>query len=124
MKHSEGFLQLVNDAKSRIKETSVSETQTRLQQNPEAKLIDVREDNEWQAGHAENALHLGKGIIERDIETTVPDKSTELILYCGGGYRSALAADALQKMGYSNVYSMAGGWKAWKESGAKIESSQ
>jgi len=121
MKHSEGFLALVNDAKSRIREMSVTETQERLEQNTSAKLIDVREDNEWEAAHAAGAIHLGKGIIERDIETTVPDKTTEMILYCGGGYRSALATDALQKMGYTNVFSMAGGWKAWKDSGASIE---
>ncbi|HXI25952.1 MAG TPA: rhodanese-like domain-containing protein [Pyrinomonadaceae bacterium] len=121
MKHSEGFLKIVDDAKSRIKEVTVSETSDRLAVNPEAKLIDVREDNEWDAAHAAGAIHLGKGIIERDVETTVPDKSTELILYCGGGYRSALAADVLQTMGYTNVFSMAGGWKAWKESGAPIE---
>jgi rhodanese-related sulfurtransferase len=89
--------------------------------NKGAKLIDVREDNEWQDSHAAGADHLGKGIIERDIESQVPDKSMELILYCGGGYRSALAADALQQMGYTNVYSMAGGWKAWKESGAPVD---
>jgi rhodanese-related sulfurtransferase len=122
MIHTEGFLKLVNDAKSRVKEVSVAEAQARLAENQNALLIDVREDNEWQAAHAEGAEHLGKGIIERDIETAVPDKSTELILYCGGGYRSALAADALQKMGYTNVWSMAGGWKAWKEAGAPVES--
>ena len=122
MKHSEGFLRIVNDAKSRIKEVSVADALTRLNTKPGAKLIDVREDNEWQAGHAAGAEHLGKGIIERDIEARAPDKSTELILYCGGGYRSALAADVLQKMGYLNVWSMAGGWKAWKESGAPTES--
>jgi len=122
MKHSEGFLKLVNDAKSRIKETTVGETIERLESNPKAKLVDVREDNEWNEAHAKDAIHLGKGIIERDIEATVPDKDTELILYCGGGYRSALAADVLQSMGYTNVYSMAGGWKAWKESGAETES--
>jgi rhodanese-related sulfurtransferase len=121
MKHSEAFLNLVNDAKSRVREVSVAETQQRLRENNQAKLVDVREDNEWDAAHAAGAIHLGKGIIERDIETTVPDKNTELILYCGGGYRSALSADALQKMGYTNVFSMAGGWKAWKESGAEIE---
>jgi rhodanese-related sulfurtransferase len=121
MKHTEGFLAVVNDAKSRIRELTVAETQQRLDQNADAKLIDVREDNEWEAAHAAGATHLGKGIIERDIETTVPDKTTELILYCGGGYRSALAADALQRMGYTNVYSMAGGWKAWKESGGQVE---
>jgi len=122
MKHSEGFLKLVNDAKSRIQEVTVAETHERLKQNSAAKLSDVREDNEWDAAHAAGSVHLGKGIIERDIETTVPDKSTELILYCGGGYRSALAADVLQQMGYTNVFSMAGGWKAWKESGADIVS--
>ena len=121
MKHSEGFLKLVNDAKTRIREVTVAETQQRMKENSETKLIDVREDNEWDAAHAMGAIHLGKGIIERDIETMVPDKGTELILYCGGGFRSALAADVLQGMGYTNVFSMAGGWKAWKESGADIE---
>ena len=121
MKHSEGFLNLVNDAKSRVREVSVAETRQRMQENAAAKLIDVREDNEWNDAHAAGAIHLGKGIIERDIETTVPDKDTELILYCGGGYRSALAGDALQKMGYTNVFSLAGGWKAWKEAGGKEE---
>ena len=122
MVHTEGFLKLVNDAKTRVKEVTVAETRGRLKQNPDAKLIDVREDKEWDAAHAAGAIHLGKGIIERDIETTVPDKSTELILYCGGGYRSALAGDVLQTMGYTNVFSMAGGWKAWRESDAPIES--
>ena len=121
MKHSEGFLTLVNDAKSRIREVTVAETQKRMEQDPEVKLIDVREDHEWEAAHASGAIHLGKGIIERDIETTVPDKDTEMILYCGGGYRSALVTDVLQRMGYTNVYSMAGGWKAWNESGGKTE---
>ena len=121
MKHSAGFLKIVNDAKSRIKEMNVAETRDRLSANPRAKLIDVREDNEWNQAHAAGAEHLGKGIIERDIEAAVPSKSTELILYCGGGYRSALAADVLQEMGYTNVWSMAGGWKAWKESGAPVE---
>lgn len=121
MKHTEGFLRLVDDAKSRIREVTVTETQARLQQNPEAKLIDVREDHEFEAAHAAGAKHLGKGIIERDIETAVPDKNTELIFYCGGGYRSALVADVLQKMGYTNVFSLAGGWKAWQEAGGQIE---
>jgi len=121
MKHSEGFLNLVNEAKRHIREVSVAETKARIAQNPAARLIDVREDNEWQAAHAASAVHLGKGIIERDIEREVPDKTTELILYCGGGYRSALAADVLQQMGYSNVFSMAGGWKAWKDSGGDIK---
>jgi rhodanese-related sulfurtransferase len=121
MKHSEGFLKLVNNAKTRIREVTVEETQQRMFDNPDAKLFDVREDNEWQAAHAAAAEHLGKGIIERDIEEKVPDKSTEVILYCGGGFRSALAADVLQQMGYTNVFSMAGGWKAWKDSGAPTE---
>ena len=120
MKHSEGFLNLVNDAKTRVREVTVAETQQQMRVNPEIRLIDVREDNEWQAGHAAGAIHLGKGIIERDIETVVPKKDAELILYCGGGYRSALAADALQRMGYTNVFSMAGGWRAWKEAGGEI----
>jgi rhodanese-related sulfurtransferase len=118
MKHSEGFLKLVNDAKTRVREVTVDETRKRMASNERVRLIDVREDNEWQAAHAAGAEHLGKGIIERDIEETVPDKGTEVILYCGGGFRSALAADVLQEMGYTNVFSMAGGWKAWKESGA------
>lgn len=124
MKHSEGFLNLVNDAKSRIREVTVAETQRRMRENQDAKLIDVREDHEWETAHAAGAIHLGKGIIERDIETAVPEKNAELILYCGGGYRSALAADALQRMGYTNVFSMAGGWKAWKEADGEVETSQ
>jgi len=124
MNHSEGFLKLVNDAKSRIREVSVAETRDRMKANNIVRLIDVREDNEWQAAHAAGAEHLGKGIIERDIEAEAPDKSMELILYCGGGFRSALAADVLQQMGYINVYSMAGGWKAWKESGAPTDSDE
>ena len=121
MKHSEGFLKIVNDAKTRIKEVTVDQTRARLAGNRDALLIDVREDHEWDDAHAAGAIHLGKGIIERDVEMTVPDKATEVILYCGGGYRSALAADVLQSMGYTNVWSMAGGWKAWKESGAPVE---
>ena len=120
MKHSEGFLKVVNDAKTRIREVSVDETQTRMQSDDAVRLIDVREDDEWRAGHAAGATHLGKGIIERDIEATVPDKSAEVILYCGGGFRSALAADVLQQMGYRDVFSMAGGWKAWKDAGAPV----
>ena len=123
MKHSESFLKIVDEARSRIKEVTVADSRERLAANPNAKLVDVREDNEWNEAHAAGAEHLGKGIIERDIETRVPGKSTELILYCGGGYRSALAADVLQKMGYTNVWSMAGGWKAWKAAGAPIQTS-
>jgi rhodanese-related sulfurtransferase len=119
MKHSPEFEAIVDEAKTRIKELSVAQTQERL--NEGAKLIDVREDNEWDTAHATGATHMGRGIIERDIVQTFPEKDTELILYCGGGYRSALAVDMLQKMGYTNVWSMAGGWKAWKESGAPTE---
>jgi rhodanese-related sulfurtransferase len=106
------------DAKSRIRELSVEDARAHLEANPAARLIDVREDREWQAGHAAGATHMGRGIIERDIEVAIPDQETELILYCGGGYRSALACDNLQRIGYRNVYSMDGGWTAWKESGA------
>jgi rhodanese-related sulfurtransferase len=120
MKHSEGFLKLVNDAKSRIREVTVEETRERMAKDNSIRLIDVREDDEWRAAHAAGAEHLGKGIIERDIEATVPDKSTEVVLYCGGGYRSALAADVLQNMGYTNVFSLAGGWKAWTVAEAPI----
>jgi rhodanese-related sulfurtransferase len=119
--HSEGFLKLVNEVKKRIHEISVETTIERMDAGEGARLIDVREDNEWQAGHAKGAEHIGKGVIERDIERLVPEKGTELILYCGGGYRSALAAEVLQRMGYYDVSSMAGGWKAWKEAGAPIE---
>jgi len=119
MKHSPEFETIVDDAKSRIREVSVEETRDRV--NHGAKLIDVREDNEWDTAHAAGATHMGRGIIERDIVQTFPEKDTELILYCGGGYRSALATDMLQKMGYTNVFSMAGGWKAWKDSGAPVE---
>jgi rhodanese-related sulfurtransferase len=121
MEHTQGFLKLVNDAKTRVREISVAETQQRMRDNKDAKLIDVREDNEWNAAHAAGAVHLGKGIIERDIERTVPEKDTELILYCGGGYRSALATDALQKMGYTKVFSLDGGWRAWNEAGGEIK---
>jgi rhodanese-related sulfurtransferase len=121
MIHSEGFLKLVNDAKTRVREISVTDTQARLAKDQNVLLVDVREDDEWRDGHATGAKHLGKGIIERDIEQQVPDKNTEVILYCGGGYRSALVADVLQRMGYTNAWSMAGGWKAWKNSGAQLQ---
>ena len=117
--HSPGFLRIVDDAKTRIHEVSVQETLTDMA--GVARLIDVREDHEWEACHAKGAEHLSKGIIERDIESLVPDKDDYLILYCGGGYRAALAADSLQKMGYTNVHSMAGGWRAWLEAEAPIE---
>ncbi|PYJ63627.1 MAG: sulfurtransferase [Verrucomicrobia bacterium] len=111
MQHAPGFLRLVNEARSRVKEATVDEARERLARNPKAVLMDVREDHEWQAGHAAQAIHLGKGILERDLEKTVPDAETEIIMYCGGGYRSALTADAAQRMGYRNVYSLIGGYK-------------
>lgn len=119
MIHSSEFEAIVAEAKTRIKEVSVNETLERMKSA--SNLIDVREDNEWKAEHALDAKHIGRGVIERDIVNAFPDKNTELILYCGGGYRSALAADNLQKMGYNNVFSMAGGWRAWKEADAPTE---
>ena len=116
MKHSPAFLELVDDAKQRVREVSVAETRARMKDGT-ATLIDVREDNEWDAGHARGAVHLGRGVIERDIEAHIPDKNAELILYCGGGFRSALVAENLQKMGYTNVESMDGGWKGWLDAG-------
>jgi rhodanese-related sulfurtransferase len=119
MKHSEGFLRIVEDARTRVREVDVEQALARMKEG--ARLIDVREDNEWERGHARGAEHLGRGVIERDIEGAVPEHDAELILYCGGGYRSALATDNLQRMGYTNVYSLAGGWRAWQESGAPVE---
>ncbi len=118
MKHTPEFEAIVDDAKTRIKEIDVDTTLEHM--NTGAKLIDVREDGEWHE-HARGAEHIGRGVLERDIIERVPEKGTELILYCGGGYRSALAADNLQKMGYTNVYSLAGGWKAWKDADAPID---
>jgi rhodanese-related sulfurtransferase len=120
VKHSPGFLKIVEEAKSRVHEVSVDEARLKLKSG-KAKLIDVREESEWEAGHARGAQHLGKGVIERDIEERVPDKKAELILYCGGGFRSALATDNLQKMGYTNAKSMAGGWRAWQAAGAPVD---
>jgi rhodanese-related sulfurtransferase len=121
MQHSEGFLKIVNDAKSRIREISPVETQKKLTRGDRFHFIDVREDNEWDKGRATGAKHLGKGIIERDIESQVPDHSAEIVLYCGGGYRSALAADALQRMGYTRVLSMSGGYKEWVALGLPLD---
>lgn len=115
MKHSPEFLKIVEDAKTRIKELSIQEVKTKLDNQEQFYFIDVREDHEWQQGHITNAEHLGRGIIERDIENKIPDKTSEIVLYCGGGFRSALSADNLQKMGYTNVYSMDGGYRDWKE---------
>lgn len=121
MQHAEAFLKIVNDAKANIKELTIAETKARVDAGKSIKLIDVREDREWALGHIDGAEHIGKGVIERDIETKIPDKDTEVILYCGGGFRSALSAEALQKMGYTNVSSMDGGWRAWAEAGYPIE---
>jgi rhodanese-related sulfurtransferase len=119
--HSEGFLALVHDAKKRIREIDIEEYK-RLRASGEAgQLVDVREDHEWELAHAAGAMHLSKGIIERDIEKTFPDRRTKLVLYCGGGYRSALATDNLQKMGYTNVISLDGGWRAIEASGLPLE---
>ncbi len=121
MEHTPGFLKIVADAKSRIKETDTEGYKQILASGGTLVLVDVREDAEWDAGHAAGAIHIGKGVIERDIETKVPDKATPLVLYCGGGYRSALATDALGKMGYTNVLSLDGGWRAYQASGLPVE---
>src|ERR1700692_1985704 len=118
MKHSPGFLKLVQTAKKRIKETTIEDVRGRIEKAEKTfALVDVREDNEWAKGHLPGAVHLGKGIIERDIEQRVPATNAKVILYCGGVFRSALVADNLQKMGYTNVESMDGGWKGWQDAG-------
>lgn len=117
MAHSSQFLKLVQEAKKGVKETNVAEVKRRMDAGEKFLLVDVREDNEWAKGHLPGAVHLGKGIIERDIEQRVPDTAAKLILYCGGGFRSALAGENLQKMGYTNVESMDGGWKGWLDAG-------
>ncbi|MGA2588488.1 MAG: rhodanese-like domain-containing protein [Bryobacteraceae bacterium] len=121
MAHNPRFLAIVNDAKSRVKEIDIADYLAMLEAKEPHLLVDVREDNEFAAGHATGAVHLGKGIIERDIEAKVPDKGTRLVLYCGGGFRSALAADNLQKMGYTDAISLDGGWKAWQQAGLPVE---
>ncbi len=117
MAHAPGFLKIVNEAKSRIKQWNVQETKKHLDAGEKMVLVDVREESEWARGHVAGAVYLGKGIIERDIEQRIPDTSATIVLYCGGGFRSALAADNLQKMGYKNVISMDGGWRGWVEAG-------
>lgn len=117
MKHSPGFLKLVDDAKRNIRQTTVPVVAERLQRGDKFHFVDCREDDEWRAGRARGAIHLGKGVIERDIETKIPDHADEIIIYCGGGFRSALAAEALQKMGYTNVASMDGGIREWRAAG-------
>lgn len=121
MKHSPGFLKIVEDAKTRVRETDIPTVLARLKKGEKLLLVDVREDGEWAKGRVAGALHLGKGVIERDAETALPDKDAEVILYCGGGFRSALAADNLQKMGYTRVLSMDGGWRGWTEAGGPTE---
>jgi rhodanese-related sulfurtransferase len=120
MQHAEGFLNLVRDAKKRVKEADAAEIKQRLDAGEKMIIVDTREDIEWARGHVAGAIHLGKGIIERDIENTLPDKEATIVLYCGGGFRSALAADNIQKMGYRNVISMDGGWRVWTESGFPV----
>jgi rhodanese-related sulfurtransferase len=117
MDHSPGFLKIVADAKTRVREITVEQARARLAQNPKAVLMDVREDFEWQKDHAVEAVHLGKGILERDLEKMFPDPNTEIIMYCGGGFRSVLTCDAAQKMNYRNVHSLAGGYKALVKAG-------
>lgn len=119
--HSDRFVRLVDEAKERVREISPEETRSRMEADANVVLVDVREESEWEAGHIRGALHIGKGVIERDIETQVPDTDAAIILYCGGGYRSALAADNLRKMGYTNVSSMAEGWRGWNERGYETE---
>lgn len=121
MKHNPGFLKLVEQAKRHIKECGIADVKVKLDRGDPFHFIDVREDNEFAKDHAKGARHLGRGILERDIETVIPDKRAEIILYCGGGYRSALAAESLRQMGYTNVQSMEGGIKAWREAGYPIE---
>jgi rhodanese-related sulfurtransferase len=117
MKHSPQFLKLVNEAKPRITETNIADVKKRMDSGEKFLLVDVREDHEWANGHLPGAVHMSRGLIERDIEVKVPETSSKMILYCGGGFRSALVADNLQKMGYSNVESMDGGWRGWLEAG-------
>ncbi len=121
MKHSKRFLEIVREVKARIKETDVATVRARQKKGDTFYLVDVREDKEWDQGHLPGAIHLGKGVIERDIENVIPDANAEIILYCGGGYRSALAADNLTKMGYTHVVSMDGGFRGWNEAGFPVE---
>jgi rhodanese-related sulfurtransferase len=121
MKHSPAFLKLVEDAKSRIRQTTPEEVRERILRGEEFLLVDVREESEFAAGRIRGAVHIGRGILERDIEVKAPDQSAEIILYCGGGFRSALSADNLQKMGYANVASMDGGWRRWNALGYETE---
>jgi rhodanese-related sulfurtransferase len=121
MEHSPGFLKLVNESKTRVKACDIGDVKRRLDARENFALVDVREESEFAAGHLPGAIHLSRGIIERDIERVLPDGHTPIVLYCGGGYRSVLVADSIQKMGYRNVVSMDGGWRAWLEAGYETE---
>lgn len=121
MDHSPKFLAVVEDAKSRIREVTIDDVMKKLARGDDFELVDVREDNEWEKGRIKNAKHFGRGVLERDIEKAIPDFNREIVLYCGGGFRSALSADMLQKMGYRNVFSMDGGWRGWKDKGGPTE---
>lgn len=121
MKHANAFVKLVEDALKSVKEVTAEEVRAMQESGEAFVLVDTREDREWQAGHAAGAHHIGRGVIERDIESRIPDHGTKIVLYCGGGYRSALAAESIQKMGYDNVFSMAGGWRDWCEKGFPTE---
>ncbi len=124
MKHSPGFLKLVAGAKTRIRQTDIHDVKRRLEAGEKFYLVDVREESEWSRGHLPDAIHLSKGIIERDIEKTISDPDATIVLYCGGGFRSALVADNLQQMGYANVFSMDGGWREWNEAGYPVVTDQ
>ena len=121
MKHSPGFLAIVEDAKARVRECTIADVKARRERGERFELVDVREDAEWAVDRAAGARHIGRGVLERDVETLIPDKATPIVLYCGGGFRSALAADNLQKMGYTKVISMDGGMRAWREAGYPLE---
>jgi rhodanese-related sulfurtransferase len=121
MKHAPEFLKLVDDAKTRVREVTVADVKAMRDRGARFHLVDVREESEWARGHLPGAIHLGKGVIERDVEAAIPERSAPIVLYCGGGFRSALAADNLQKMGYTDVVSMDGGWRGWTEAGYEVE---
>lgn len=119
--HTEAFLKIVDDAKTRVKEIDIDDYKNMLAAGDAGQIVDVREDNEWDAAHAKGAVHLSKGVIERDIEEVFPDKNAKLVLYCGGGFRSAMAADNVQRMGYTNILSLDGGWRAILAAGLPVE---
>jgi rhodanese-related sulfurtransferase len=120
MKHSQAFLKLVSAARTRVRETTVARVKAALRREHDMVLVDIREDREWDEAHIDGAIHIGRGILERDIEKAIPDKKKEIVLYCAGGFRSVLSAESLKKMGYRNVFSMKGGWRKWKKSGGQV----